>query len=87
MPDGLADIVGARAGAGFGAVAAADLSPGVVLEVPDSAGEEAGGDEVEEAGGDDEEDLEGCLVATAVKGMLVCTVCVTSGEWWLWTYR
>lgn len=67
VPDRLADIVGARAGACFGAVAAADLGPGVVLEVPDSAGEEAGRDEVEEAGGDYEEDLEGCLVAAAVK--------------------
>jgi len=48
MPDTLADVVGARAGADFGSVTSDDLVPGVDLECPDSLGEESGGHKVEE---------------------------------------
>ena len=58
VPDRGADVVGARAGAYLGGVAADDVVPVLLLEVPDGFAEEARGDEVEEAGGDYEEDLE-----------------------------
>lgn len=65
MPHALTDIVGARAGACFAGVAADGVVPGVILEKPDGAGEETGGDEVEEAGADYKEDLELSGVAAA----------------------
>ena len=64
VPDALADVVGSWTGACLAGVASDGVVPGVVFEVPDCAGEEAGCYEVEEAGADYEEDLEFCCVAT-----------------------
>ena len=65
MPDTLSDIVRSRTGSCLTGVASDGVVPGVVLEEPDCAREEAGCDEVEEAGAEDQEDLElGCVAAT-----------------------
>lgn len=68
VPDALGDIVGPGTRPGLGGVAAYDLAPFVVLEIPDGLGKQAGGDEVEETSGDDKEDLHGCRVTTPSHG-------------------
>lgn len=48
MPDTLVDIIGPRAGAKLSGFATTqDLVPMMVLEVPNGAGEKAGGDEIQ----------------------------------------
>lgn len=61
MPDVALNIVGPGAcSGGFVRKGTDDLHEGVLLECPDSLGEEAGTDKQDEVGHADEEDFEGC---------------------------
>ena len=58
MPHDVVNVVGSRAGAKLGGVAADNLVPLALLKGPDGTGEQASADEIQQAGRRDEEVLQ-----------------------------
>lgn len=66
VPNTLANIVRAWAGARLRCITANDLIPFVVFKIPDCLGEKTCGNQVQEAGRNDQKDLQGSTIATTI---------------------
>ena len=59
VPHALVDVVSTWAGPVFGGVTTCLTTVQVLLEIPDTSGEQAGSDQIQDSGGDTEENLQG----------------------------
>lgn len=66
VPNTFSNIITSGPSARLCCAFASNVFPSILLEVPDTLGEEAGSDEVEKACRDDKENLQRCLVASLV---------------------